>query len=92
MVKNVAAFCPCLKSLSEAKVNRVQLITLTKEVSKEPSLDSVVWFSLVKNILIKCSKLKKKKFKIYGSSNKGALGSRMELNLMFYEIDKLREW
>ena len=31
-VKNVAAFCPCLKSLPVAKVKRFVLITLTKEV------------------------------------------------------------
>ena len=28
---------------AKAKVKRIRLITLTKEVSKEPSLDSVVW-------------------------------------------------
>ena len=31
--KNVTAFCPCLKSLPEAKVKRFRLIALTKEVS-----------------------------------------------------------
>ena len=35
LVKNVAAFCPCLKSLPEAKVKRFVLIALTKEVSKK---------------------------------------------------------
>jgi hypothetical protein len=52
-VKNVAAFCPCLKSLTEAKVKRFRLNTLTKEVSSQPSLDSVPWFTLLRNILIK---------------------------------------
>ena len=33
LVKNVAALCPCLKSLPEAKVKRFILIALTKEVS-----------------------------------------------------------
>ena len=37
LVKNVAAFCPCLKSLPEAKVKRFILIALTKEVSKSPA-------------------------------------------------------
>ena len=36
LVKNVA-FCPCLKRLSEAKVERFILIALTKEVSKQPA-------------------------------------------------------
>ena len=35
LVKNVSAFCPCLKSLPEAKVKRFILIALTKEVSKK---------------------------------------------------------
>ena len=39
LVKNVAAFCPCLKSLPEAKVKRFILIALTKEVSKKPNRD-----------------------------------------------------
>ena len=34
LVKNVAAFCPCLKSLPQAKIKRFILIALTKEVSK----------------------------------------------------------
>ena len=49
LVKNVAAFCPCLKSLPEAKVKRLELIeltALTKEVSKKPSRDFVLWLSL----------------------------------------------
>jgi hypothetical protein len=35
--KNVATFCPCLKSLPETKVKRLRLIALTKEVSKRPA-------------------------------------------------------
>jgi hypothetical protein len=34
LVKNVASFPHCLKSRSEAKVKRLRLIALTKEVSK----------------------------------------------------------
>ena len=34
LVKNVTAFCPCLKCLPEAKVKRFQLIALTKEASE----------------------------------------------------------
>ena len=45
LVKNVATFCPCLKSLPEAKVKRlglIALIALTKEVSKKHSRDFVL--------------------------------------------------
>jgi hypothetical protein len=35
LVKNVATFCPCLKILPEAKVKRLRLIALPKEVSKK---------------------------------------------------------
>jgi hypothetical protein len=61
LVKNVAAFCPCLKSLPEVK--RFILIALAKEVSKKPSRDFVVWLSLMKSVLNKHSKLRKKNIK-----------------------------
>jgi hypothetical protein len=48
---------------------------LTKEVSKKPSRDCVLWLSFMKNIVNKHSKLRKEKYKIYGSSIKGARGS-----------------
>jgi hypothetical protein len=63
LMKNMAGFCPCLKSLPEAKVKRFILIALTKEVSKEPSRDFVLWLSLMKSILNKRSKLRKEKYK-----------------------------
>ena len=83
LVKNVATFCPCLKSLPEAKVKRLRLIALTKEVSKKPSRDFVLWLSLTKRSLNKHSKLRKEKYKIYGLSIKGVPGSEMEQNLVF---------
>ena len=58
LVKNVAAFCPS-KSLPEAKVKRFRLITLKKEISKQPIINSVVWllkFTLMKSILVKRKK------------------------------------
>jgi hypothetical protein len=61
--KKVAPFCFCPKSLPEAKVNRFRLIALTKEVSKYPGINSVVWllkFTLMKNFLMKGSKLLRK--------------------------------
>ena len=83
LVKNVATFCPCLKSLPEAKVKRLRLIALTKEVSKKPSRDFVLWLSLMKRSLNKHSKLRKEKYKIYGLSIKGVPGSEMEQNPVF---------
>ena len=61
LVMNVATFCPCPKSLPEFKVKRLRLIALTKEVSKKPSRDFVLWLSLMKRSLNKHSKLRKEK-------------------------------
>jgi hypothetical protein len=83
LVKNVAAFCPCLKSLPEAKVKRFLLIALTKEVSKKPNRDLILCLSLVKSILNKPSKPRKEKYRIYGLSIKGTPGSEMEPNPVF---------
>jgi len=71
LVKNVAAFCPCLES-AWSKVKRFILIALTKDDSKKSSRDFVLWLSLVKSILNKCSKPRKKKYKINGLSITGA--------------------
>jgi hypothetical protein len=67
-VENVVVFCPCLKILPEVKVKRLLLIALTKQVSKKPSRDFILWLSLMKSLLNKCSKFRKEKYKIYGSS------------------------
>ncbi len=83
LVKNETTFCPCLKSLPEAKVKRLGLIALTKEVSKKPSRDFVLWLSLMKRSLNKHRKLRKEKYNIYGSSIKGVPGSEMVQNLVF---------
>ena len=61
----------------------IALIALTKEVSKKPSRDFVLWLSLTKRSLNKYSKLRKAKYKIYGLSIKGVPGSEMEQNLVF---------
>ena len=60
-----------LKDLPEAKVKRLRLTALTKEVSEMPIIDFVLWLSLMKSILDKYSELRKEKYKIYGSSIKG---------------------
>ena len=83
LVKNVATFCPCLESLPEDKVKRLRLTALSKEVSKKPIRDFVLWLSLMKRSLNKHSKLRKEKYKIYGSSIKGVPGSEMEQNPVF---------
>jgi hypothetical protein len=87
----MAAFCPCLKIPHEAEVKRFQLIALTKEVSEKPNIDFVLWFALMKIILMKRSKLRKEKYKMYDSKDKRAPGSKMKLNPVFKEINELRE-
>ena len=42
-VKCMAAFCPCQKSLPEAKVESFGLIPLVEETSKQCNLDTVGW-------------------------------------------------
>ena len=64
-------------------MKRLRLIALTKEVSKQPSRDSVLWLSLTKRILNKYRKLRKAKFEIYGLSIKGVPGSETEQNTVF---------
>jgi hypothetical protein len=85
LVTNGAAFCPCLKGLSEAKVKKFRF-AMTKEVSKKPSIDSVLWFMLMKSILMKCSKVRKEKYKMYASTIKRAPRNRMELNSVLKDI------
>lgn len=82
LVKNVATFCPHLGSLLEAKVRRFRLVSLRKEVFKKPSIDSILWFTLMKSILIRPNKLRKKKNKMY----KRSTGREMELNSVFKVI------
>jgi hypothetical protein len=78
----MAAFCPFLKSLPD-EVKRFILIALTKEVSKKPSRDLVLWLSLMKDVLNKHSKLRKENYKLYGSGIKGEPRHEMELNSVF---------
>lgn len=42
LVKNVAPFCSCPRSLLEAKLNSFGLILLT-EISRQSNVDSVMW-------------------------------------------------
>ena len=57
LVKNVTAF-----SLPEAKVKTLRLIASTKEVSEKPSLDFILWFTLIGGFN-KHSKLRKENAK-----------------------------
>jgi hypothetical protein len=81
-------FWQYLKSLPKAQVKRFRLIALKKEVLKQPDVHSVVWllkFTLMKSILMKRSKLRKKKntnIWLKGSI-KGSLGSRIKLNPIY---------
>lgn len=83
VVKNVGAFCPCPKSLPEAKI---KILTALIRSQKKSSIDFVLQITLAKNIFIRQSKLRKEKYKMYGSENRGALGSGMKLNPMFKDI------
>ena len=60
-------------------MKRLRLIALTKEVSETPFIAFVLLLSVMKSISNKCSKLRKKKYKIYVLSIKRAPGSKMEL-------------
>ena len=63
LVKVVVAFCPCLKSLPKAKVKNFELILSSEELSKQPSIDFVMWILVVTLIKIynERSKLRKEK-------------------------------
>lgn len=43
MVKTLAAFCPFPKYLSEAKLKYFELMSLTAEISRKPSIGCVTW-------------------------------------------------
>lgn len=90
LVKNVVAFCPCQKSLPEAKVKRFMFIALTKEVSKKLSIDFALWFALMKSVFIKHSQLRKEKYKMCGSQSKGAAGRGVELNAVFRRVNGMK--
>jgi hypothetical protein len=67
--------------LTEAKVKRLRLVALTKEVSETHIIDFVLWLSLMKSIFNKDSKLRKENYKIYDLSIKGAPRSKMRLTV-----------
>lgn len=52
LVKNVPAFCPFPKSLSEAKLKSFGLIAFVDEISKQPLVDCVMWL-LVDSLFLK---------------------------------------
>ena len=87
-MKKVAAFCPCPKSLPEAKVKRFGLISLAEEISTQPSIDSAVWLSVV---ILTHRFIMKKSRKMYNLRRKRAPGSGMELIPAFKEIGRLRQ-
>lgn len=44
LVKNMAGFYPCLKSQPEVRMRSFVLTVLAEDISKEPSIDYVLWF------------------------------------------------
>jgi len=88
LVKNVAALCPCLKSLHEVKVKRFRLIPLIKEASKQFGINSCVVTKVHSHEehFNEKEQAKERKSKIYGSSIKGAPGSEMALSPVFNGI------
>ena len=64
LLKNVAAFCPCLKRLLKANGKRYILIALTKEVSEKPSISLWPVVPLMIIVLIKHNNLRKEKYKM----------------------------
>jgi hypothetical protein len=42
LAKNTVAFCPYAKTLPDAILNSIELKALAEEISKQPSIDSVV--------------------------------------------------
>jgi hypothetical protein len=67
-------------------MKRLRLIALTKEVSETPITDFVLWLRLMKNILNKCSKLRKEKYTKCSLNIKGTPGSEMKLGPVFKDI------
>ena len=43
LLKNLIAFCFCLKDLPEARMQSFRLILLAEEISRQLSIDSVTW-------------------------------------------------
>ena len=90
LVKKVAAFCSCLKSLPEATVKSFILIPQTEEISEQPGIDFIVWFLAVTlmKIIMKRSRISMANSKIKILKRKGAPGSGTELNPVFKKIDR----
>lgn len=47
LAKNIVVFSSCLKNLPEAKWKNFELIVLTKEISIQPNVDSIVWLLVI---------------------------------------------
>ena len=62
------------------------MIALAKEISKQPSIDSVLWFTLMKCL----DETEQGKIQMYGSSVKEAPGSRIERNSVFKETNRIK--
>ena len=90
LTTNMAAFCPCPKSLSKAKVRRVLDKFHWQRISKQPSSDSVVWllvFTLTK-IYNEMIKLRKRENIQIGENRR--IRTWKGLNSVFKKINRLR--
>lgn len=47
LAKNVAAFCPCPKHFSKAKLQSCRQISLAEEIPRQPNTDSFKWLLVV---------------------------------------------
>ena len=92
-MKNVAVFIPCPKSLTEAKVKSFRLILVTKEISKQPSIDPVVWCLVltVMKINNENQQAEQGKYKMHNLRRMGAEKSGMVLSPVFKERNRLRK-
>ena len=76
MVKNVAAFGPFQKSLPEAKVKSFVFFPLAEEISKQPSIDSVMWLLVLTLMKIYNEKEKAEQGKIANVRSEDNRGTR----------------
>lgn len=88
LAKNVAAICFCLKSLPEANLKSLGLISLLKGIPEQPSIDSVVWLLLLsqKKICVEKEKGVQGSCKEYNLRRERAPGSGIEINPVFEKI------
>lgn len=91
-MKKVPGFCPYPKSLPEGKVKSFGLTPLAEEITRQPSIESVMWLLvfMLKRFMMKRGKLSRVNYKMKILRRKRAPGSRMELSPIFKKINGSR--